>query len=120
LIGTALADLEVQKPGDLRFLRYIRNWPWYAAIFRDLGLLAIITLYGSFEIDRFSGYMKCEGNCDFHSAITYSFSMPYVASCWIYAINFIILALVSPAVKIVFSSGFFQFLGKISYSLFLV
>ena len=46
--------------------------------------------------------------------------MPYVATCWIYAINFLLLALVSPVVKVVFSSGFFQFLGKISYSLFLV
>ena len=59
-------------------------------------------------------------NCSFHETITFGFKMCYFWSSLIYALSWVILALVSPIAKQILGSAPIQFLGKISYSLYLI
>ena len=117
-IGVLLCDIEHLKEG-YRPLDSIRNLPLVWKILLNTVLLTIFVIYGSWKA-YYCCYTYYDGECPlweyatFHKRV-YPFVAFYLAS-----VSIIILALTSEACQWVLSTWIMQFLGRISYTLFLV
>ena len=116
------ADMETVEDENYRIIDKIRSWPWYIAIPRDIILFYVGLCYGTYDVypPKCSFYEGPPDQCAFHEAISFGFRMSNFWSTLIYALCWFTLALVSPIAKQILGSPPIQFVGRISYSLYLL
>jgi hypothetical protein len=102
---------------DWRPFDAIRNLSLGMSILRNVILLTIFFLWGS--LNRYGCYNERDDPCPLFDAITIHSYLPFWMAIYIGAMAIFILALVSPAFQWVLGSPPMQFLGKISYTLYL-
>lgn len=113
ILGVIFAEVECQKDPEYRLFNQIRQWSWYAAIPRDLILLAIVLIYGGFEVDKKTNQPKCmnesktDENCGFYKSVTFGFNFNQAVSVYVVGICTFLLALVSPLSKLILDSKLF-------------
>jgi peptidoglycan/LPS O-acetylase OafA/YrhL len=114
--GVAFADMENLKPrSPLEWLRELSIW-WKIPI--NLLLLVIIVSWGSY-----SGDGQClaadDGNCPYWVYATANETIPKLACTFTAAILLVLLALTSSWFQWILASAPSQFMGRISFSLYL-
>lgn len=110
-----LADLEMMpnRPLDM-----FRNWWWPYATLRNLFLLFIGISFGGYR--GTSCIYENSGPCPYWVYVSLNGWLAKDLMMYIGGIAWILLALFSDATQWLLGSCFFQFFGKISYSLYLV
>jgi peptidoglycan/LPS O-acetylase OafA/YrhL len=114
-MGTAFADMEFIK--GWRPLDKLRDINIWLAVLRNITLLIIFFLWGS--LNRYGCYRADDEQCPLFNAITINFYLPYWMAIYIGALAIFTLALLSPGFQWFLGSPPMQFLGKISYTLYL-
>jgi peptidoglycan/LPS O-acetylase OafA/YrhL len=115
IFGVILADLEMLPN---RPLDKFRNWWWPYATLKNIFLLFIGVSFGSHRGG--SCIYENSGPCDYWKWLTLNEFIARDLGMYIGGLAWILLALTSEATQWVLGSCFFQFFGKISYSLYLV
>jgi peptidoglycan/LPS O-acetylase OafA/YrhL len=115
IFGVIIADLEMMpnRPLDI-----FRDWWWPYATLRNIFLLFIGVSYGGYRGS--SCIYEKSGPCTYWKYVTLDEWIAKDLCMYIGGLAWIFLALFSEATQWLLSSCFFQFFGKISYSLYLV
>jgi hypothetical protein len=114
-MGTAFCDLEFIK--GYRPIDNFRNINIWLAILRNIVLLAVFLLYGS--LNKYGCYSGGDDQCSLNNILTIDSHIPYWIALWIASLAVFFLALTSEAFQWILASWPIQFLGKISYMLYL-
>lgn len=117
-IGTLLCDSEFIFKG-WRPLDAVRRWNIWLSILRNTVLLFLFFAYGSYEGQKACEAVR-EGNCAFWKAVTFDYAMSKDLAGYIGAISIILLALVSSSFQALLLTSPIQFLGRISYTFYLI
>jgi len=115
-MGVAFSDMEFIK--GWRPLDQFRNINIWLAVLRNVVLLLIFFFYGS--LNRYGCYRAEDDQCPVFNAITLNFYLPFWIAIDIAALAIFVLALLSPGMQWFLASWPIQFLGRISYSLYLL
>lgn len=120
VFGVALSDIENINLGDgTRPLDKLRDVSIWWAIPRNLLLIFFFTSYGSYDGEDMCKIHK-DYNCDYLWFATAGFYIPKYVCWYIGAISGVVLALVSDGTQWFLNTSVVQFLGRISYTLYLV
>jgi len=116
-IGTALADIESWK--DYRPLDEIRNLHWGVKILINTPLFLIFLIYGSWKAEG-----RClnnfDGDCPLWEYATFHGAIVMVPAYYAASFSIILLALTSDVAQWILSTWVMQFLGQISFTLYLI
>jgi len=115
--GVMFADIETWK--DFRPLDSVRELHWGWKIPINTVIIAIIVSYGSYW-DTGMCLSVGDGNCEFWRYVSFEWQMPVPVAHYLAANLLIFLALTSQAFQWVLGSLPFKFMGRISFSLYLV
>ena len=115
--GVIYADLETFHVRPLDTLREL-HWGWKIPI--NFGLFFVAVSYGSYSNNRLCDEHFNDGYCVFWEIISWDGYIPMEICTHIGANALIILALTSDWMAIFLGSVVIQFMGKISFSLYLV
>ena len=88
-----------------------------ASIVKNGILLFLFVSYGSYKLDC---HWHRSGPCFYWKIVGFGGNLPKDVALYIAGISIIVLALTSHVTQIVLNTPFFQFFGKISYTLYLV
>jgi uncharacterized membrane protein YeiB len=115
--GVMFADIETWK--DYRPLDSVRNLHWGWKIPINLVLSIIILSWGSYQ-DEGMCLRNDDGNCEFWRYPTFDWYLPRPVVHYTAAILLIFFALTSSWFQWVLGSAPFEFMGRISFSLYLL
>jgi len=116
-LGVIIADFENMK--DSRPLDAVRNLHWGWKIPINLFLIFVIVSLGSYK-----GNSKClndhDDSCEYWRYVTLNFALNKLFYNYVAALSLIFFALTSSWFQWVLGSAVFSFLGRISYTLYLL
>jgi peptidoglycan/LPS O-acetylase OafA/YrhL len=115
IFGVAIADMEMMPK---RPLDVFRGWWWPYATLKNIFLLFIGISFGGHRGG--SCLYENSGPCEYFRIISFDEWLARDIMMYIGGLAWIFLALTSDATQWLLGSCFFQFFGKISYSLYLV
>lgn len=114
--GVIFADLETMKNRPLDAVRNL-HWGWKIPI--NLFLALVVVSWGSYE-DEGRCLRSDDGNCDYWYYATIMWYLPRPVVHYTAAVLLIFFALTSSWFQWVLASPPFEFMGRISYSLYLL
>ena len=117
LVGMFLSYSEAHPKAKSIFDK-VRNWGYFASSLRNIFLLTIFFVYGS-NCGKYHCEHLRDGDCTFWVQVTLNWEIPQMFSLYVAAMAIIVLTLVSETVQKVLMSEWLQFLGRISFSLYL-
>ena len=115
-IGTMICDFENEK--DNRPLDIFRNLSWPLALVRNVVLLTLFLIYSSFN--QHGCYYSFDEPCSWMNVMSFDSNLPWWFCNYIGAISIFLLALTSPVLQWILSTPPIQFLGQVSYMLYLI
>ena len=116
-IGVMFCDLEHDKA--IRRLDALRDLPWYFKIPINTGLLILFCFYGSVWEEE-NSRLKSDVYRSYEKNATNDYMIGFPTCMLISSVSIFMLALISQWFQWILASAPFQFLGKISYTLYLI
>jgi hypothetical protein len=115
--GVMFCDLEHDK--NIRRLDSLRNLDWWWKVPINITLLSIFIFFGSVDIEPLDAE-RPEDMRTFDAAVTGGYTIGMPLCMLIAALAIFVLALISQWFQWILASAPFAFLGKISYTLYLI
>ena len=115
-IGVALCDMEFLE--DWRPLDYARFDNIWLATLRNVVLVFLFLTYGS--LDKYGCLTAYDARCWYVSTMSFDCNMPWWVGLYIGSFSLMALAMLSEGFQWLLRTPPFQFMGRISYMLYLI